>query len=394
MKNTIKFSAAAMILIGVSLFFLFTSGPNSIALASVYDRVQQARILFYKMLVTTSGESLAGNNAPMNMDGSVWISTNLGMKMEMHFNGQPGSITYLLPGQKKMVSVMPAMKKYMEVELNDDLLSKIKQQNQDPREWLKRMVDSRYKSLGRSTLDGIEVEGFETTDPAIAGGVTENVMVRLWVGAETGYPIRMEMDVDMNEGKTKMHSVIHDFQWNPDVDDAIFTPQIGDDYTPLPKTQMPKMDEPSAIAGLKIYLDITGRYPDSLSMMAISEGIQKAAQDGTMMISKFFDPNQFKGMSREEASKMAQEEAVKKTMDMMMPIQSISLFYMTLMQDKKDPAYYGKTVMPGDANSILLRWKASDTIYKVIMGDLSVTEMSLEQLKQIEPKPDSLPTTP
>jgi hypothetical protein len=262
----------------------------------------------------------------------------------------------------------------------------MKQQNQDPREWLKRMADSQYKSLGKSTLDGIEVEGFETTDPAIAGGVTENVLVRLWVNTETGYPVQMDMDMDMNEGKTKMHSVINDFQWNQDVDPATFTPQIAD-YKPLPKMQMPKMDEQSAITGLKLYLDLTGQYPESLSMMAISEGIQKATKDGTMMKSKFFDPNQFKGLSK-EASKTAQDQALKKTMDMMMPIQSISLFYMTLVQEEKDPAYYGKTVAPGDAQAVLLRWKSSDTTYKVIMGDLSVSEMSADQLKQIEPAPE------
>ncbi|MEN6308951.1 MAG: hypothetical protein ABFD91_14475 [Anaerohalosphaeraceae bacterium] len=384
MKRMIKFAVAACVIFAViGGISIFDKGTTGIALADVVQRVQQARVIFYKMQVTTTGQPLTASNAPMNISGAVWISNDYGMKMEMDMNDQPGSITYLLPAQKKLVSVMPAMKKYMEVDLNDDLLSRIKQQNQDPREWVQKMVDSQYKSLGKSTLDGIEVEGFESTDPALAGGVAETIVVRLWVDTQTGYPVQMDMDMDMNEGKTKMHSVVNHFQWNLDVDAATFLPQITDDYTVLPKMQMPKMDEQSAVAGLKVYLELTGSYPETLSMTGLSDGIQKASRDGTAMQKKF-DPAQYEGLTKEEAMKKAQDQALQKSMDIMMPIQSLAMFYMTLVQDQKDPAYYGKVVTPGDAQSILLRWKTNDTNYRVIMGDLSVVDMSSEQLQQIE----------
>lgn len=99
---------------------------------------------------------------------------------------------------------------------------------------------------------------------------------------------------------------------------------------------------------------------------------------------KKFDPAQYEGLTKEEAMKKAQDQALQKSMDIMMPIQSLAMFYMTLVQDQKDPAYYGKVVTPGDAQSILLRWKTNDTNYRVIMGDLSVVDMSSEQLQQIE----------
>jgi hypothetical protein len=240
------------------------------------------------------------------------------------------------------------------------------------------MVNSQYKSIGKTTLDGIEVEGLETTDPAIAGGVSEKVLARLWVDVKTGYPVQMEVEMDTNEGGTHIHYIIHNFQWNQDVGAATFTPQIGGDYTPLPKMQMPKMDEQAVIEGLRKYTELTGKYPDSLNLMTLATGLQKAMQN-----SKTFDPNQFKNMS--------QDEQIKWTMDQTMTFQSLDMFYMTLVQQKKDPAYYGQTVAVGDAQSVLLRWKTSDTTYKVIMGDLSVTEMSAEQLKQIEPAVQAQP---
>lgn len=387
MKTFTKLAVAACVLFAVlGGISILDNGSSGIALADVAQRVVQAKVIFYKMLVTTTGQPLTASDAPMNIDGAVWISADYGMKMEMNMNNQSTGITYLLPDQKKMVSVMPEMKKYMEMELNDDLLARIKQQNQDPREWVQKMVDSQYHSIGKSTLDGIEVEGFESTDPALAGGVAENILVRLWVDTQTGYPVQLEMDMDLNEGKTQVHSVINNFQWNHEIEAAAFVPQITDEYTALPKIQMPKMDEQSAVEGFKTYLDLTGGYPESLSMVALSEGIQKATKDNNAALQNKFDidPGQFEGLSREEASNKAQEEVVKKTMDMMMPIQSLAMFYMTLTQDQKEPAYYGKFVAPGDAQSVLLRWKTDDEAYRVIMGDLSVTDMSPEQLQQIE----------
>jgi outer membrane lipoprotein-sorting protein len=385
MKTFTKLAAAAVIILGVlgGLHFFHSNSSSGVVWADVVQRVQQAKAFGYQMQMTFTGEPLAGS--PANMSGTVWMTADNRMKMEISADGKPGSITYLLPDQKKFVVVMSEMKKYMEMELNDDLLSKMKQQNQDPREWVQRMVNSQYKSIGKSNIDGIEVEGLETTDPAIAGGITEKILARLWVDVKTGYPIQMEMDTDMNEGKTHMHSIIHNFQWNQDVDAATFTPQISD-YTPLPKIQMPKMDEQSAIAGLQKYTDMTGRYPESLSLATLMDGVQKAAKDGSAVKNKTFDPNRFKNMS--------QDELLKWTTEQTMSIQSIGIFYMTLVQEKKDPAYYGKTVTPGDTKSVLLRWKASDTTYKVIMGDLSVSEISADQLKHIEPAPDQPPANP
>jgi hypothetical protein len=59
-------------------------------------------------------------------------------------------------------------------------------------------------------------------------------------------------------------------------------------------------------------------------------------------------------------------------------------FYVRLAQDKKNPAYYGKTVTPEDAEKVLLRWKASDTEYRVIFGDLRAETVSPERLAELE----------
>jgi hypothetical protein len=57
---------------------------------------------------------------------------------------------------------------------------------------------------------------------------------------------------------------------------------------------------------------------------------------------------------------------------------------MMLMQDKKEPAYYGQSVTPDDAEAVLMRWKISDDQYRVIFGDLSASDVSAEKLAQLE----------
>ena len=69
---------------------------------------------------------------------------------------------------------------------------------------------------------------------------------------------------------------------------------------------------------------------------------------------------------------------------MMLPIQGIGTFYMTLVQDEKDPAYYGKTVTPADTDQVLMRWKVSDTEYRVIFGSLHAETVTADVLAELE----------
>jgi len=55
-----------------------------------------------------------------------------------------------------------------------------------------------------------------------------------------------------------------------------------------------------------------------------------------------------------------------------------------LIDDRKDPAYYGRTVTPRDADKVLLRWKLSDKEYRVIFGDLHAETVSPERLADLE----------
>jgi hypothetical protein len=65
-------------------------------------------------------------------------------------------------------------------------------------------------------------------------------------------------------------------------------------------------------------------------------------------------------------------------------LRQVVFFYVKLGRDGNDPAYYGKDVNVGDANTVLMRWKISEGNYRVIYGDLSAENVTAEKLKQME----------
>ena len=240
MKNkTMKLAAAAVIIIAVlaGLPFLSRNGTG-VALADVLEKVEQARAFMYKMEMTTTVSMMPEMPTRIReIQGTTIISTEYGMKAQMEITDpNTGETTtqqmYILPDQKVMLTLMPEQKKYQRMEFDDDRLARVKREKNDPREMLKRIMDCNYTELGRKEIDGIEVEGFETTDPKFSGGFAEGVKVTLWVDVETWLPVLWEIDMKMNE-QMQVHGVLSDFQWDIPVVASDFEPVIPEDYTAL-----------------------------------------------------------------------------------------------------------------------------------------------------------------
>jgi hypothetical protein len=159
---------------------------------------------------------------------------------------------------------------------------------------------------------------------------------------------------------------------------------------------MPSFNEESAIDGLNFCEQILGRYPKKIDMV----NLMNEVGSGFASIEDSNNPQALKlreiiveklglqGNMKGQMSKLSQEEKTKKitefTMEVMRPVQSLSMFYMTLVQEKKEPAYYGDVVGPKDANQVLMRWKVSDSEYRVIYGDLRVETVTAEKLAELE----------
>ncbi|HUV42172.1 MAG TPA: DUF4412 domain-containing protein, partial [Sedimentisphaerales bacterium] len=228
-----KLAAAAVVIVAVLIGVNRFGGSidvASVALGNVLERIEQSQAFTYRMKMTMTGVMMPGTPSGKRvMDGTVVISNSYGMKMEMTMTdantGQEEMTQqmYVLPDQKVMFMVMPEQKKYTRMEFDDDLLARMKKQNNDPREMVKQIMNCRYTELGRSVIDGVEVEGFRTTDASFSGGVIEDVNVTLWVDVEQWLPVRTEMDFKMNE-QMEMSGVVYDYQWNVQVGASEFEP--------------------------------------------------------------------------------------------------------------------------------------------------------------------------
>jgi hypothetical protein len=95
----------------------------------------------------------------------------------------------------------PAEKKWSKTPLPPEQRGKMPDEYEDPAEYIKRFMARPYKELGRSAIDGIEVEGIEVTDPPTKEGKLADGIGRMWVDVQTELPVRIEIE-GTADGKT------------------------------------------------------------------------------------------------------------------------------------------------------------------------------------------------
>ncbi len=373
--------AAAVILACLGALHLWRGTESGIALAEVLAKVEQVQAFMYRMKMHMEGPMQNTSSTNMDMEGTALIASEYGMRIDMHTVDPNMGVDmrqqmYMLPRQNMMIMLMPDMKRYMRMEVDETMIEKMRQQSNDPRLMIKQIMACRYEELGRAVIDGIEAEGFRTTDSTYAGNMFGDVAITLWVDAKAWLPVRVEMNMKMNE-QMQMQGTLYDFQWDVPVAASEFDAVIPADFTAGPGdgVKMPAMNEQTAVEGLRLAVALTRRYPKNLNMVTLMEMMSEFRKGGTPEAQKFLDD--LEGITSEE------EKGVK-MLETLMPIQAIGGFYAMLVQEQKDPAYYGDIVTPGDIAQVLLRWKTADDKYRVIFADLHADTVTAEQLATLE----------
>jgi hypothetical protein len=392
MKNpSVKLAIAAVIviacLIGLSLWRTTGSG---IALADVLARIEKVKAYRYKSDVQWSKKVTGENpNKPYNLElegyGTILISQEYGEKRNWEqLDPNSGESTfdesYVLPQKRTFISIAPNQKKYRRTEWDDRWAE---QWQNDARSLTKKILKYKYESLGRSTIDGIEVEGFRTTDPNYAFGMNRGASKiqadqKIWVDVKTRLPVRYDFTnvVFYQKGNKKQyeHYVMHDFQWDVPVAAADFEPVIPDDYASWVAKYPAHITEETAIQGLKLWVELLGKYPETITN--VDATFLRLAEKGETPAAMRL---------KEEIKGLTEDQIIgNKLVDFLMPIRGLARFYNGFQLDKKDPAYYGKTVTPKDADKVLVRWKVSDKEYRVIFGDLHTQTVTAEALANLE----------
>ncbi len=368
MSNRItQFAAAAMIaivgIIGLYAFLFHSTTDNpGVAWGEVFQKVAQVTnyVNRVKMTVTPVGQE------PQEIEFVMYRSTEFGIRRDSYLKGKLFTQLYIGRDSQQSCEILPSQKKYVRAVLTEAQLKDMREKN-DPRKLTEEFSKYTYKEIGRKTINGVECEGIETTDPGFGKTLFEEGRGRLWVNVETELPVLIEMEGTSSGGKLDIQLVMDDFQWDASLTAADFTPTIPDDYELMAHVDLSDTEQ-TLIKGLRGFAELSGgRYPSSLDLMTSSAEIQVA----------FIIHRRLNGVAMNT-------EPTRVEIEKILAIQGSCMFFDKLRNDKKDPQYYGKIVTQENSDAVLVRWKLEDDQYRVVFGDLQVTTVSAEQLKTLE----------
>jgi hypothetical protein len=383
-----RLAAAAVIIIGVlvGLNVILSGGGGGVAIGEVLSQVENIQNVMYRMTAKMVGLPGIPAGTAIDIDSVIKLSYEYEACYVDSTIGIPGKATrskaYILFGERIIYSLMPNEKKYIEMTLTEDLITKMEQENGDPLTLLKAMVECEYTDLGHDTINGIDVWGIEVADPELgskmgslaSGGMFDEVVVQLWVDVKTKLPVSMSLAGSAKKGEVSMDMLIDDFQWGVEVDAAEFEPNIPDDYELLGQGELGIGDEGAEIIEvLELFTEYShGKYPSSLAGLTVALEFTEALQ-----IEFAKNPPPPGGPPKELI-----ERVVK--------LEMVGMKYANLAQEGKEPAYYGDKVTAEFPHAVLFRWKIDDDKYRVVFGDLTTRDVDAEELAELEALPLNL----
>ncbi|MBN2133550.1 MAG: hypothetical protein JW741_28880 [Sedimentisphaerales bacterium] len=228
-----KFAVAAAVIVAVLIgAALFRSSASGVVWAEVARKVQASRGVIFR-----SAEQIVPDTYDQENDYSMQYCTSTQSRLDGYKDGQIIKTIWGDCNTKTVILVdhLPSHRSYIKMTLEERMPDRL--QTADPNRWVQKFLSCDYEKLGQKTIDGVLCEGIETTDPAFYGGGTppETPVARLWVGVETGYPVQFEGERVYDDQR---HTYIQDqFQWNVEIDESLFEPNIPEGYIDISPDQ-------------------------------------------------------------------------------------------------------------------------------------------------------------
>jgi len=232
MKNPItKFAAVAVIIIAVTLgvFEFMDNGSSSgVVWAEVAEQVQVSSGFACRSNVILTNTA-SGTSNPMDM--RMYGSPEHGIRVDQYENGKIVMSNYGNRADNTIVSITHASKTYTREPLLEEDIANLEQMS--PSKLVQQYLSTDYKELGADVIDGHEVEAIEVNDPSVVSATfpIDNIVARMSVSKETGFPVRMEAKITGDNGALKMDAVMSEFRWNVEFSASDFTPDIPSGYT-------------------------------------------------------------------------------------------------------------------------------------------------------------------
>ena len=230
MKSPITKLAATAAVIAIAVLGLFefigTDAGSGVVWAEVARKVQASRgVIFRSKDIYQDWR----DDAP---DYTMNYFSNTHARLDSYKGDQIIQTIYDDFNTKTVILVdhLPSHKSYVKMtfeQMNQHRLN-------NPKSMIQRFLSCEHRELGQKIVEGVLCEGIETTDPAFDGSgpdyPTDSVIARIWVSVETGYPVQLENEIVRNNGEIRIGGVSDQFQWDVELDERMFEPEIPADY--------------------------------------------------------------------------------------------------------------------------------------------------------------------
>jgi len=375
MRNPMtKFAAAAVIIFAVMLGLNFFDKTSGVVWAEVVERLEDMRTVVYNITADIKGIPGTSQGYTTHITQNVMLSyEQSAVRIDTSMQTPRGPVntkTYILFKDRILLQLIPAQKKYLEVSISDEHLKKLEKEKGDPVTLLSAMLEHDYVELGRKEINGVMAWGIEVSDPKlgpkmgsfISSGMFDEMIVQLWVDEKRELPIRINATGSSKDGQSSMETVYDNFQWDIEIESSTLEPIIPDDFELLAQTTWESGNEGEVIIEvLRLFMEFAdGVYPPSLNTMTVASAIAPVLKE------KF------------------PQKPGKEIIERLMKIDMVGRMYAVLEKDGKEPAYYGDRVTVDDPDAVLFRWKIDHDRYKVVFGDLTVREVTVEELAELE----------
>jgi outer membrane lipoprotein-sorting protein len=266
-----KIAAAAVIIIAIVVLHQFNKTINgtSVALADVAERLEKVKS--YKAQAHRIFTEVGQEKPFFECDILRYFSPDHGSVEESYEDGKLVMLAYCSISEKAAIVVFPQNKMYWRFELNEELLSLAEYINPANTDGIMKLFGSeRCTRLGRREIDGVTTEGFEVKDVKVLSQVPrfllrpKDINIRLWVDEETLLPARIEGEGFVGKGLMtgykdfKYEEVMHNIEYDVEIDESIFEPNIPDDYLLIDPVNI----------GEKAELTVLGIVPCGAAIMA------------------------------------------------------------------------------------------------------------------------------
>ena len=234
----IKLTAAAVIIavVVLGLFeFIGNSSTSGVVWAEVIKNVEASPGVIFRIKETGKGDpNEQWPNGYRVMQRNVTLS-----RLDWYRGDQIHRTVYFDLSGKTKIWVAHDASVYHKETMSDEEIEKIRGNEggwTDPQALINLCLTRarERKELGQKMIDGVLCEGMEGK----AGGDDSNPPAKsfvgqLWVSVETGFPVRLELDVTGENGSIRHTSTLDQFHWNADLSPENVEPEIPTDYETL-----------------------------------------------------------------------------------------------------------------------------------------------------------------